>query len=112
MTHLAGDRALLGVANLLQKLARKTDMVARYGGEEFAIILPETDRPGAMVLAERMRGEIEKAILTEKLLTASFGVATAVAKDAKSLIESADRALYHAKKKGRNQVIHCSDILE
>ena len=110
--HLAGDHVLQGIAHLLHQLARETDMVARYGGEEFAVILPETDGPGAIVLAERMRSEIEKMRWSEKSVTASFGVATAVSKDVNKLIDSADKALYHAKRKGRNQVVHCADILD
>jgi diguanylate cyclase (GGDEF)-like protein len=108
--HPAGDSVLRGVAQLAQKQARETDLVARYGGEEMALVLPETDARGAMVIAERIRATVAAAQHpTEQgalKVTLSVGVATwpGAGEDAAGLIESADRALYRAKQGGRNRV--------
>jgi two-component system cell cycle response regulator len=112
--HPAGDAVLKGVAKLAQKAARDTDVAARYGGEELALILPETDARGALVIAERLRKLIEAATHASEhgplKVTVSIGVAT-TSKQAKApaelpsaLIEAADRALYRAKHAGRNRV--------
>lgn len=110
--HQAGDSVLRDVALLLRNNVREQDLVARYGGEEFAIILPETGKQVAGKLAERIRGCLSaqafhfKETLQSGKLTISLGVAT-FPEDAKSLndlVETADRALYKAKEKGRNRV--------
>jgi diguanylate cyclase (GGDEF)-like protein len=108
--HPAGDAVLRGVAQLAQQQARETDLVARYGGEEMALVLPETDARGALVIAERIRATVAAAQHpTEQgalKVTLSVGVATwpGAGEDAAGLIESADRALYRAKQGGRNRV--------
>lgn len=110
--HQAGDSVLREVALLLRNNVREQDLVARYGGEEFSIILPETGKQVAGKLAERIRGCLSaqtfhfKETLQSGKLTISLGVAT-FPEDAKSLndlVETADRALYKAKEKGRNRV--------
>lgn len=110
--HQAGDSVIKLVATLVKKNLRGTDIMARYGGEEFVIILPETDKAGAAVMAERIRRYIEEYPFpyqetqpTENL-TISMGVSL-LDKDinADTLIKIADDALYKAKNKGRNRVV-------
>jgi diguanylate cyclase (GGDEF)-like protein len=110
--HLAGDEVLRALGSLFTRCIRDGDMVARYGGEEFAMILPHTSKKGAIVMAERLRHDIEKAkflhsgCLPGGQLTISIGVATypvdASTKD--ELIMKADKALYKAKHAGSNRV--------
>jgi len=108
--HPAGDAVLRGVAALVKAQARATDLAARYGGEEMALVLPETDGPGALAIAERLRAAVAAAAhQTAKgtvRVTVSLGVATAPddADDASALIEAADAALYRAKQAGRDRV--------
>jgi two-component system cell cycle response regulator len=105
--HPAGDAVLRGVAKIVQKAARDTDVAARYGGEEMALILPETDARGALAIAERLRKLIEASSHpTEQgalKVTVSIGISTGGAQ-ASDLIDRCDRALYKAKKSGRNRV--------
>jgi len=115
--HQTGDQVLRLVAMILSANTKGKDMAARYGGEEFAIILPEIGLKDASNLAETMRKaihakELVKRSTNEKLgrITASFGVAMlASADNATSLIERADRALYAAKRSGRNRVVGETD---
>jgi diguanylate cyclase (GGDEF)-like protein len=108
--HLAGDTVLRGVSEVVQCMVRNTDVVGRYGGEELIVVGPQNDAAGAGVLAERLREAIEAARFEfgdRKLgVTVSFGVAEYQRhmKSAEALIEAADRALYAAKQRGRNQV--------
>src|SRR5215212_1996074 len=110
--HQQGDRVLVEVARVLRRLSRDVDLPARYGGEEMAVILPQTDLPGAEQGAERMRAAIE-AMQIPRLdgagllpITVSLGVASypAQAADKTALIAAADAALYRAKRGGRNRV--------
>ena len=105
--HTAGDEALIGVAALLKADVRIHDMVARYGGEEFAIVLPNTDIKGAMVMGERFRRSIQRAAWKHKQLTISVGVASLNERIQKpaDLIRESDINLYMAKQGGRNMVI-------
>ena len=114
--HLYGDRVLARVASLLaQSLRCKDDFAARFGGEEFVVLLPGTDREGAMLVAERMRKLIEVAGspalddsgIPPRLSTVSCGVSTcwpneSIRRD--DLVDAADKALYRAKAAGRNCV--------
>ena len=109
--HPAGDLILKHVAQLLQRTIRTSDFVARYGGEEFVIITPHTDKIHASVLASRLLSMVSKEVIpvdekTRVSLTISIGLATfgddAAVRD--SLIQSADKALYQAKKLGKNRV--------
>ena len=105
--HTAGDEALKAVATLLKADVRIHDLVARYGGEEFAIILPNTDIKGAMVMGERFRRSIQRASWKHKQLTISVGVASLHEGTQKSmdLLKESDMNLYKAKQSGRNLVI-------
>lgn len=115
--HLAGDEVLRQVAEILEHVARRSDFVARIGGEEFGIILPETDREGARVLAERFREAIDKASWPLRPVTASIGATTVSFEQAvprpdpperSELLREADEALYRAKERGRNRVAHAA----
>jgi diguanylate cyclase (GGDEF)-like protein len=108
--HPAGDRVLRGVAAALREGTRTQDVVARYGGEEFVILLPATGAGDALVLAERLRARIAERIWPLRPVTASLGVATTGdgIDGPGALVESADRALYHAKRSGRNRACHHS----
>lgn len=105
--HTAGDEALKAVAALLKADVRIHDLVARYGGEEFAIILPNTDIKGAMVMGERFRRSIQRASWKHKQLTISVGVGSLREATQKpiDLLKESDMALYKAKHSGRNLVI-------
>jgi len=105
--HTAGDEGLIAVAALLKEDVRIHDMVARYGGEEFAVILPNTDIKGAMVMGERFRRSIQRASWKHKQLTISVGVASLHEGMQKpmDLLRESDTALYQAKQSGRNLVI-------
>lgn len=104
--HLAGDRALVAVADALRATTREYDVAARFGGDEFCVLLPETDLEGALVVAERMRAAVEQACASDLRVTISVG-AVAHRGDgttADELIALADRAAYRAKFSGRNAV--------
>jgi len=109
--HLLGDEILLEVARILKKNLRVNDQIGRYGGEEFALMMPETDLKGAMVVAERHRKQVEDFTLhkgNEKLkITISLGVATYPdprVEKLDDLIKLADDALLEAKSGGRNRI--------
>ncbi|MCE9582469.1 MAG: GGDEF domain-containing protein [Planctomycetes bacterium] len=112
--HPVGDVVLRMVAKALRQTVRKSDVVSRYGGEEFALIAPETNKEEAIRMAERLRLRIagDKADASGKGVgvTASFGVATYPndAGNLRELVAAADKALYAAKERGRNQVVAAS----
>lgn len=110
--HLHGDEGLKSVAATLQENIRLGDIAARYGGEEFIVLLPNTDKEGATVVAEKIRGEIEQKDLTisegiETRVTITAGVAGYPEDGATvtDIIAAADRCLYLGKNLGRNLVI-------
>jgi two-component system, cell cycle response regulator len=110
--HQAGDEALLAMARILTTNTRTEDTPARIGGEEFAILLPDTNRLGAAVLAERIRASIEKHRFSFEgfslSMTASAGIASFDVDGRESLeqlIGVADKRLYLAKANGRNRVV-------
>lgn len=117
--HQTGDEVIKLVSNVIKGAIRAgADLPGRYGGEELVVLLPETDTPGAMTLAERIRERVEKAALKgpngEKLsVTISIGVATfpAMGDSTASLFEHADQALYASKQGGRNRVTLWTDNL-
>jgi len=112
--HLKGDDCLSTVANCLADATiRSTDFVARYGGEEFVCVLPSTELEGALKIAEDLRSKVEALkienfdSITSHYVTVSLGVASIIPAPGQSielLIGLADKALYQAKKSGRNQV--------
>jgi diguanylate cyclase (GGDEF)-like protein len=108
--HDVGDMVLQAMSRVLQHTVRRSDLVGRYGGEEFVVLLPETDAPTALQIAERMRQTVasQPVVANEQQLTitVSLGVATAQGKtlDLTALLMQADRALYAAKHAGRNCV--------
>lgn len=118
--HPAGDECLRQVATAIRQTAnREEDLVARYGGEEFAVILSNTTAEGALKVAERIRAAVKALNLTHQQsplgqVSLSLGIATLVPDDQSSpsrLINHADRALYEAKKQGRDRAIYGSENL-
>jgi diguanylate cyclase (GGDEF)-like protein len=108
--HVAGDEALQQVALVLQSHARTYDYVARYGGEEFALILPDTSPDAALVVAQRVCKAIESFNWNLRPITISVGVATTTtAMGSMNIVERADKALYQAKRDGRNRVVLVED---
>jgi diguanylate cyclase (GGDEF)-like protein len=110
--HAAGDAVLGVIGRLLGERFRARHIPCRYGGEEFTVILPETDVDAAVALAESTRLAIAELSIEDDgrplpQITASIGVATipGSVEGLDELIESADRALYVAKSRGRNQVV-------
>jgi diguanylate cyclase (GGDEF)-like protein len=106
--HEKGDEVLAAVGAVVATSIRQSDVAGRSGGEEFLVILPDTDRRGALVLAEKLRSTLARIAVAgiEQGLTGSFGVATYPddATDPAGLLRSADRALYRAKSNGKNRV--------
>jgi diguanylate cyclase (GGDEF)-like protein len=112
--HIAGDDCLRQVAHVLrQALTRVSDLAVRYGGEEFAGILPETDREGAVALAEAILRDVEGLMIAHRnspvagFVTVSIGVVTLSGEEigsAEEIVSLADQQLYYAKSEGRNRV--------
>ena len=112
--HVLGDECLKAVGALIKdSIKRPGDLAARYGGEEFAVVLPGTDGPGALVVAEQIRQaiaalEVPGEQATALRVTVSIGVSALIPAQAdspQSLIQAADQALYAAKKAGRNRTL-------
>jgi diguanylate cyclase (GGDEF)-like protein len=109
--HRAGDTVLTEVSTAIMENVRGSDVLARYGGEEFAVILPETRLEEAILLGERLREAVAAMTVRDAFgsvrVTISVGVAAVLAAGISSpsrLVESADRALYAAKRGGRDRV--------
>jgi diguanylate cyclase (GGDEF)-like protein len=111
--HLAGDEALKMTGRLIREVSRQEDLPARYGGEEFVVILPNTDKVGALRFAEKLRRAVEAhpfpngAAQPLGRVSISGGVASFPEDGAGTaeLIRAADAALYQCKRAGRNQVL-------
>jgi diguanylate cyclase (GGDEF)-like protein len=108
--HVVGDAVLKQMGEIIHNSMRENDLVFRYGGEEFAVILPNTSEKGARYVAERIRATTEAAVFApgtiDLKLTISIGIETCPeAPSILELIVVADKALYAAKKQGRNQVV-------
>lgn len=110
--HDVGDDVLREFAARLKRGVRGIDLVARFGGEEFTVVMPETDAAGAMVIAERLRRDVERTLFEARggatlPVTVSIGVAEfqGVGDTVEALTQRADRALYSAKRSGRNRVV-------
>jgi diguanylate cyclase (GGDEF)-like protein len=110
--HLAGDDMLRNIAQMLQSYARKEDIAARYGGEEFMLILPETDKEDAAIIAERLRAEVALTRVATEAgefgATISIGVVGYDASEReitkRSIIQTVDKAMYASKEGGRDRV--------
>jgi two-component system cell cycle response regulator len=113
--HAIGDVVIKELGEILKRVKRDTDIVARFGGEEFCVLCEETETKGARLLAERIREELGATAFSTELgklgVTASLGVATfpVDAADGGGLFEVADKALYAAKRNGRNRVCTVDD---
>ena len=107
--HDVGDLVIRGLGEILRRAKRTTDAVARFGGEEFVVICEETDAKGALLLAERVRKEVEAKVFATQSgplkVTCSLGVATfpEAGRDWEALFKAADAALYASKRGGRNR---------
>ena len=117
--HIPGDDCLRQVAAALESaVMRPSDLVSRYGGEEFCVLLPMTDREGAIFTAKRMMKAIHEMRILHRSshfgqVTASMGIATRQphhTEHFESLIHSADTALYHAKVSGKNRIAWCCPV--
>ena len=106
--HSTGDEVLRRMASIIGSAKRGFDSAARVGGEEFALLAPDSDEHGAYMLAERIRGDVERSFATGVgPLTVSFGIATFPlhGQSAEGLLRAADQALYAAKRLGRNRSV-------
>lgn len=104
--HPEGDKALQIVGQCLRETLRGADIAARYGGEEFSILLPQTTLDEAEIIAERIRTNIATTQFPNRQVTVSIGIAcvSLTLDTVEELVESADKALFEAKKKGKNNV--------
>jgi diguanylate cyclase (GGDEF)-like protein len=110
--HQMGDRLLSQLAGIMRDYVRESDIVARYGGEEFVVILPDTPKKGAEIVAEKLRIKIENYPFDgcesqpEGRVTASIGIASYPedGTDRSAIIRNADVAMYSAKNSGRNRI--------
>jgi two-component system cell cycle response regulator len=116
--HLAGDHVLTMLGSCVQQHLRRSDVAGRYGGEELVVLLPHTSAQGALAIAERLRGAVEQLQVQWKgqgvAVTVSIGTASLphlAVQTPEDLVTDiftrADRALYEAKRQGRNRVVQC-----
>jgi len=114
--HLAGDRVLQILADILRRTLRKVDIIARYGGEEFILLLPNTEKEEAELIANRIREEVSKTVFEYKSdkgvevlcpITISGGITTCPddSIELHKLLSAADRAMYEAKSLGKNRIV-------
>ncbi len=120
--HPEGDICLINVAQKVKKVvSRPADLVARFGGEEFAVILPDTNTDGAILIAQKISEAIDQLAIAHggspiggQKVTISLGISSQVPSShtsPRALIEQADQALYEAKRRGRNQYVVWTDSL-
>jgi diguanylate cyclase (GGDEF)-like protein len=111
--HLAGDEILKNIAHLAKESLRVSDVIARFGGEEFAVIMPQTEKEEALLVAERIRTSVRELLpriwrtFPKDSITLTIGVSTFPidGKDRKELIRSADKALYRGKMEGKDRIV-------
>lgn len=109
--HESGDRLLRAVADVIRGGIRVTDIAGRYGGDEFIVLLPETDPPGALRVAEKLRRDIAQLSLPENgqmiRSTVSIGLVSYPddGRSASELLRRADAAMYESKRRGRDQIV-------
>jgi len=114
--HMLGDEVLKQIGRLIRSIVRESDIAARYGGDEFALLLPNTDKDGALTLAHRIRNlisEFDYDVLTEENVTVSTGVSTYMGGTSHTfnqLVHWANRAMMEAKAKGKKQVMFYDEI--
>jgi diguanylate cyclase (GGDEF)-like protein len=105
--HQKGDEVLSTVGKIILDSVRKMDIACRYGGEELTVIMPDTNQSSAYIIAERIRDKISKHDFNGFKITASIGIS--IYKESKGemtdLVYLADKALYIAKKNGKNRVV-------
>jgi diguanylate cyclase (GGDEF)-like protein len=109
--HFYGSRTLREAGNLIRAAVREEDVVSRYGGDEFVVVLPDTDLPGALVVAERIRHALKTHDFLAEFglsasLSASFGVAIypTHGQNPQDLMQKADQAMYSVKERGKDAV--------
>jgi diguanylate cyclase (GGDEF)-like protein len=112
--HPVGDRVIKSLARLLQQRLRRTDIIGRYGGEEFAVALLDVDGPTAIKIMNELRSNFEqirhRGDDTDFYVTFSCGIASlSHYQEAAQLVNAADRALYQAKRAGRNRVVYANE---
>ncbi len=107
--HVEADYTLTAISRAVASQLRGSDLICRWGGDEFIILLPETERDEAGVLAERLRQAVADCVKCSEA-TISLGVASYPldGKDYDGLVANADRALYASKHAGKNMVTQCS----
>jgi diguanylate cyclase (GGDEF)-like protein len=118
--HLRGSETLKDIAAVMKNKFRSTDLLAKYGGDEFVIILPQTDKIGAYLAAERLREGVEKQVFPgaetqpQKKITISLGLASYPEHGLtdEEILNHADKSLYFAKESGRNRTIIYNDNIE
>lgn len=109
--HDVGDQVIKGLAELLKAAIRTSDMAVRFGGEEFMVLLPDTDESGAMLLAERIRKDMESAQfqtpqgVLKKTLSVGVALFPGDGEGFWAIVKYADIALYQAKEQGRNRTL-------
>jgi diguanylate cyclase (GGDEF)-like protein len=110
--HAAGDAALRTIGAAVKDSMRRSDVFGRLGGEEFALMLPDTDLDGAAVVADKLRRRLAAPCASRPALTVSFGVSQAQrgASGSRTLRDEADRALYAAKRGGRDRVVRSDEL--
>jgi diguanylate cyclase (GGDEF)-like protein len=113
--HLAGDEMLKCIANIAKDSLRVIDVIARIGGEEFSVIMPQTEKDEALLVAERIRSSLKELLprtwknFPRDTITVSIGIATFPhdGRERKELIRNADKALYAAKMEGKDRTVLC-----
>jgi diguanylate cyclase (GGDEF)-like protein len=110
--HAAGDAALRSIGDIVASTMRRSDVFGRLGGEEFGLLLPDTGIAGAAAVADKLRRRFAAPRAEQRPLTVSFGVAEVHggASTARAMFDDADRALYAAKRAGRDRVMRSDEL--